>query len=138
MSKLVCVAFQWTRPFEYKCFGQALRDMILQNQNYMKLYRIIIDILLVFLVFLLPSYLTFIFLIILLFTFNNFVEAVFVAFVLDSLYGVKSLVIQNSHSFNNLLIDFIYSHKFLFIILIIFIISFKLKKVLKFYSKDKI
>jgi hypothetical protein len=54
------------------------------------------------------------------------------------LYGVKSLTIGDSSFFNHLLLNFICSHRFFVVSIIIFIISFNLKKVLKFYPKDKI
>jgi hypothetical protein len=98
----------------------------------MKLYRIIIDISLLFLIFILPPYISFVFLIIFIFVLNNFVESIFGSFILDSLYGAKSITMYDS-SFLNMF----YSHRFLIIILIIFLISFNLKKVLKFYPKDK-
>ena len=125
MSKLVCVPPK----------GQ-LGDVILQDQ--MRFIRIIIDILLIFSVFLLPPYISFIIIIGLIFVFNNFVESLLASFVLDLLYGIKSLTIQDNSFLYRVLLDFVCSHRFFFITLFIFIISFNLKKMLKFYPKDKI
>ena len=104
----------------------------------MKLLRIIIDILLFLSIFLLPSYISFLFLIILLFIFSNFVEIFFLSFALDSLYSVKSLTLQGLPFFYDLFFNLVCLHRFLFVAFIVFMISLKLKNILKFYPKYRL
>jgi hypothetical protein len=83
------------------------------------MFRILANILLILSVFFLPVYITVFLSLIFIFLFNNFVEAVFFGFILDSIYGSGS----------------IFSIKFAyFITLLLFIfytISFKMKKMLR-------
>jgi len=72
--------------------------------------------------FIFPSYLTALFIFLGVLFFNNFIEAVFFGFLLDILYG------------GNTVFGFRFHYFFLLLFAVIYLISPKIKKMLKFYS----
>jgi hypothetical protein len=83
--------------------------------------RIIINILILFLVFLSPSYITAILIFISFFIFNNFFEGICFGLILDILYG------------GNMVFGLKFNLFFFLLFIIIYFISPKIKKMLKFY-----
>lgn len=81
--------------------------------------RILTNILLMFSVFLLPVYVSVIFIVASIFFFNNFVEAMIFGFVIDLLYG------------NGSIFGIHFAYFFTLIILILYLFSFSLKKILR-------
>jgi len=86
--------------------------------------RIIADIFALLAIFVLPSYISIIFLIILVFYFDIYIESVFVAYLVDVLYGGR--IIFGIH----------FNYIFAFAIFIIFLLSFRLKEILRFYPRS--
>jgi hypothetical protein len=84
----------------------------------------ILDILALLSVFLLPPYITAVFLFVLMFFFEDFFEGVIFAYIIDRIYGGGKV----------LGLDFPFIFTIFFLIL--FLISLKLKTVLKFYSRN--
>jgi len=71
--------------------------------------------------YLLPWWFSFVFAIILIFSFNFFIESVVFGYLLDTIYGASGLTFLGI------------SHFFLVFFVILFLISFWIKKMLKFY-----
>ncbi len=87
------------------------------------MFRFISSLLVLISVFLLPTFITAVFLFILIFIFDNFFEALVFAYIMDILYRGGTLF------------GFTSPYLFTFVFLLIFLISFKLKTVLKFYER---
>lgn len=85
--------------------------------------RVIIDIIILFFVFVLPSYITAFLLVLSIIMFHNYFESIVLAYILDILYGGGLLFGYNFH--------FVFTAS----ILIIFLISIKAKTFIKFYSR---
>ena len=84
--------------------------------------RIFSNILILFSVLILPPYLSFLVILIFIFAFDMFVESIFWAFMIDSVYGGGlSLGINFHYIFTALAIT-------------IFFLSFKVKNMVKFYA----
>lgn len=88
------------------------------------MFRIIINISILLSSFLLPVYITAIIIFISFIIFNDFIEGVFFGFILDILYG------------GNRVFGLDFYLLFFLIFAIIYLISPKLKKMLKFYPRD--
>jgi len=98
------------------------------------MYRILFNIFLFVSIFLCPTYLSFLFIIISVFILRNFFESFIFSFLLDILYGSKNVILLNSGSIHESIVGLFYTYKFTFLVLFILLISYPLKKMLKFYS----
>ena len=86
--------------------------------------RLFLNIIIFLSIFFLPAYITALVIIASIFIFNNFIESMFWAFIIDILYG-------GGKFFGGLEFNCI----FVFAITIIFLISFRIKKILIFYPR---
>jgi len=84
-----------------------------------KVYRIIADIVLILSVFLLPSGVTIILIFASVLFFNNFIESIIFSFILDMLYG------------NGRIFGYHFAYFFTTISIIFYLISFKIKKMVR-------
>jgi len=85
--------------------------------------RFILDILLLVSIFIFPPVVTGIFIFLLIIFLNNYLESIFFAFIIDTIYGGKAMMGGYS--------SFVFTITFL----IVFILSFKIKTMLKFYPR---
>lgn len=85
--------------------------------------RVISNLFLLLSVFIFPPYITAVFLLISIFIFENFIEAVVFGYFLDIVYGGGKIFSYNFH------------YIFTILLVIVFLISLKLKTMLKFYSR---
>ena len=81
--------------------------------------RLIADILLILMIFILPSYISIILIFIAIILFNNFFESIIFAYFLDILYS------------NGVIFGYHFAYMFTLISLIFYIFSFSLKKVVR-------
>ncbi len=85
--------------------------------------RIFVNLLIVLSVFILPVYLSIFLILVLIFIFNNFIEAVVLGFLVDLLYGGGSIF--GIH----------FAYFFTIMMLIFYLISFKLKHMIRLSSQ---
>ncbi len=88
------------------------------------MYRLFSNLLVFLSIFFLPVYITALMLIALIFTFDYFVEALLWAYIVDVLYGGGGSIF-----------GFGFNYIFLFIMAVIFLVSFRVKKSLVFYRR---
>jgi len=83
------------------------------------MFRIISNLLLILSIFLLPVYISVILIFISIFLFKNFIEAIIFGFLIDLLYGSGTIF------------GYHFAYFFTALVFIFFILSFKLKKILR-------
>jgi hypothetical protein len=87
--------------------------------------RFILDIILLFFVFLLPTWLTALLVLVCIFYFDFFAEAIFFGLIMDIIYGGGKVFGMN------------FPYIFTVVLGLIFLISLKLRGMLKFYSSKR-